>query len=134
MMRYAVMALLAIMAGMTANIVATAAEPTEEKVYTDVEEPAMFPGGDQGLMKYLATNIRYPAAAQENGASGTVIVKFVVNKDGMISDVEIVKGVDQDLDREALRVVRRMPKWQPGKNNGQPVKSIITLPVSFRLS
>ena len=85
------------------------------------------------MMKWLSNNIRYPESAQQNGISGRVVVKFVVEKDGSIGNPTIVKGVDRDLDQEALRVVKRMPKWQPGKNNGQPVRSYFNLPVTFRL-
>ncbi len=104
-----------------------------EKIFVAVEQPAEFPGGPAAMMKWLSNNIRYPEAAQQNGISGRVVVKFVVEKDGSIGSPTIVKGVDRDLDQEALRVVKRMPKWQPGKNNGQPVRSYFNLPVTFRL-
>lgn len=104
-----------------------------EKIFVAVEQPAEFPGGPAAMMKWLSNNIRYPESAQQNGISGRVVVKFVVEKDGSIGSPSIVKGVDRDLDQEALRVVKRMPKWQPGKNNGQPVRSYFNLPVTFRL-
>lgn len=104
-----------------------------EKIFVAVEQPAEFPGGQAAMMKWLSNNIRYPESAQQNGISGRVVVKFVVEKDGSIGSPQIVKGVDRDLDQEALRVVKRMPKWQPGKNNGQPVRSYFNLPVTFRL-
>ncbi len=104
-----------------------------EKIFVAVEQPAEFPGGQAAMMKWLSNNIRYPENAQANGISGRVVVKFVVEKDGSIGSPQIVKGVDRDLDQEALRVVKRMPKWQPGKNNGQPVRSYFNLPVTFRL-
>ncbi|MCH5231701.1 MAG: energy transducer TonB, partial [Muribaculaceae bacterium] len=85
------------------------------------------------LMKWLSNNIRYPEAAQQNDIQGRVVVKFVVEKDGSIGHAEIARGVDKDLDREALRVVNKMPKWQPGKNNGVAVRSYFNLPVTFRL-
>ncbi len=85
-------------------------------------------------MKWLGNNIRYPEAAQQNDIQGRVIVKFVVEKDGSIGAADIVKGVDKDLDREAIRVVKKMPKWQPGKNNGVAVRSYFTLPVVFKLA
>lgn len=107
--------------------------PKPDQIFTAVEQPAEFPGGQAALMKWLSTNIRYPESAQQNGVSGRVIVKFVVEKDGSINSASIVKGVDKDLDNEALRVVKRMPKWQPGKNNGQAVRSYFTLPVTFKL-
>lgn len=104
-----------------------------EKIFVAVEQPAEFPGGQAAMMKWLSNNIRYPEAAQQNGISGRVVVKFVVERDGSVSAPTIVKGVDRELDQEALRVVKRMPKWQPGKNNGQPVRSYFNLPVTFRL-
>ena len=108
-------------------------KPEPEKIFVAVEQPAEFPGGQAAMMKWLSNNIRYPEAAQQNGISGRVVVKFVVERDGSVSSPTIVKGVDRDLDQEALRVVKRMPKWQPGKNNGQPVRSYFNLPVTFRL-
>ncbi len=105
----------------------------EEKIFVAVEQMAEFPGGQAALMKWLSQNIRYPEAAQQNDIQGRVIVKFVVEKDGSIGQVSIVKGVDKDLDREAIRVVKKMPKWQPGKNNGVAVRSYFNLPVTFKL-
>ena len=108
-------------------------EKKEEEIFVAVEQPAEFPGGQAALMKWLSQNIRYPEAAQQNDIQGRVIVKFVVEKDGSISQVTVARGVDKDLDREAVRVVKRMPKWQPGKNNGVAVRSKFTLPVVFKL-
>ena len=106
---------------------------TDDEVFVAVEQQAEFPGGQAALMKWLSNNIRYPEAAQQNEIQGRVVVKFIVEKDGSISHAEIVRGVDQDLDREALRVVQRMPKWQPGKNGGVAVRSYFNLPVTFKL-
>lgn len=108
-------------------------EKKEAEIFVAVEQPAEFPGGQAALMKWLSQNIRYPEAAQQNDIQGRVIVKFVVERDGSISQASIVKGVDKDLDREALRVVKKMPKWQPGKNNGVAVRSYFNLPVTFKL-
>ena len=108
-------------------------KPKEEEVFVAVEQQAEFPGGMPALMKWLSNNIRYPEAAQQNDVQGRVIVKFIVEKDGSVSQAQIVKGVDKDLDKEALRVVNKMPKWQAGKNNGVAVRSYFTLPVNFRL-
>lgn len=107
--------------------------PKEEEIFVAVEQQAEFPGGMGALMKWLSNNIRYPEAAQQNDVQGRVIVKFIVEKDGSVSQAQIVKGVDKDLDKEALRVVNKMPKWQAGKNNGVAVRSYFTLPVNFRL-
>ena len=108
-------------------------KPKEEEIFQAVEQQAEFPGGMPALMKWLSSNIRYPEAAQQNDVQGKVIVKFVVEKDGSVSQATILKGVDKDLDKEALRVVNKMPKWQAGKNNGVAVRSYFTLPVNFRL-
>lgn len=108
-------------------------KPVEEEIFVAVEQQAEFPGGMAALMKWLGNNIRYPEAAQQNDIQGKVIVKFVVEKDGSIGAATILKGVDKDLDREALRVVKKMPKWQPGKNNGVAVRSYFNLPVTFKL-
>lgn len=107
--------------------------PKEDEIFVAVEQNAEFPGGMAALMKWLNSNIRYPEAAQQNDVQGRVIVKFVVEKDGSVSQAQIVKGVDKDLDKEALRVVNKMPKWQAGKNNGVAVRSYFTLPVTFKL-
>lgn len=108
-------------------------KPVEEEIFQAVEQQAEFPGGTAALMKWLSNNIRYPEAAQQNDIQGKVVVKFVVEKDGSIGAASVVKGVDKDLDREALRVVKKMPKWQPGKNNGVAVRSYFNLPVTFKL-
>lgn len=109
------------------------AKPKEDEIFVAVEQQAEFPGGQGALMKFLSNNIRYPESAQQNDIQGRVIVKFVVEKDGSIGNVTVVKGVDRDLDREAIRVVKKMPRWQPGKNNGVAVRSYFNLPVTFRL-
>ncbi len=109
-------------------------KPKEEEIFVAVEQQAEFPGGQAALMKWLSNNIRYPESAQQNDIQGRVVVKFVVEKDGSIGQASIVRGVDRDLDREALRVVKKMPKWQPGKNNGVAVRSYFNLPVTFKLA
>ena len=103
------------------------------KVFDVVEEMPSFPGGQAALMQYLASNIKYPVVAQENGVQGRVIVSFVVERDGSISDVKVARSVDPSLDREAQRVVKSMPKWKPGKQNGSAVRVKYTVPVVFRL-
>ncbi|MBD5208113.1 MAG: energy transducer TonB [Bacteroidales bacterium] len=109
-------------------------KPKEDEIFVAVEQPAEYPGGTAALMKWLANNINYPESAQQNDIQGRVIVKFVVEKDGSIGNVTILKGVDKDLDREAMRVVKKMGKWQPGKNNGVAVRSYFQLPVVFKLA
>ena len=103
------------------------------KVFDVVEEMPSFPGGNGALMSYLASNIKYPVGAQENGVQGRVIVSFVVERDGSISDVRVARSVDPSLDREAQRVVKSMPRWKPGKQNGSAVRVKYTVPVVFRL-
>ena len=103
------------------------------KVFDVVEEMPSFPGGNGALMSYLNSNIKYPVVAQENGVQGRVIVSFVVERDGSISDVKVARSVDPSLDREAQRVVKSMPRWTPGKQNGQTVRVKYTVPVVFRL-
>ena len=105
----------------------------ETKIFTVVEQMPMFPGGGEALMGYLRDNIHYPTVAAENGVQGRVVVGFVVERDGSITDVNILRGVDPSLDREAMRVVKSMPKWTPGKQNGSAVRVKYQVPVSFRL-
>lgn len=105
----------------------------ETKIFTVVEQMPMFPGGYGALMGYLRDNIHYPTVAAENGVQGRVVVGFVVERDGSITDVNILRGVDPSLDREAMRVVKSMPKWTPGKQNGSAVRVKYQVPVSFRL-
>ncbi len=103
------------------------------KVFDVVEEMPSFPGGNAALMSYLSSNTKYPVVAQENGVQGRVIVSFVVERDGSISDVKVARSVDPSLDREAQRVVKSMPRWSPGKQNGSTVRVKYTVPVVFRL-
>ena len=105
----------------------------EEKVFDVVEQMPSFPGGNTALMKFLNENIHYPVVAQENGVQGRVVVSFVVERDGHITDVQIARSVDPSLDKEAQRVVKSMPKWIPGKQNGSAVRVKFNVPVSFRL-
>lgn len=108
-------------------------KPVEEKVFDVVEQMPQFPGGDAALFEYLSNHIKYPTIAEENGVQGRVIVTFVVERDGSITDVKVVKSVDPSLDREASRVVKGMPRWIPGKQNGSAVRVKYTVPVTFRL-
>lgn len=110
-------------------------KPKEEetKVFDVVEQMPSFPGGDAELMKYLSSHIKYPVVAEENGIQGRVIATFVVERDGSISDVKVIKSVDPSLDKEAIRVLKSMPKWIPGRQNGSAVRVKYTVPVTFRL-
>ena len=98
-----------------------------------VDEMPQFPEGIDSLFSYLSSSIRYPVIAEENGVQGRVIVTFVVERDGSLTNIEVVKSVDPSLDKEAVRVAKSMPKWIPGKNKGEPVRVKYTLPVTFRL-
>jgi protein TonB len=102
----------------------------ENKVFDIAEQMPSFKGN---VNQWLASNLSYPAVAAENGVQGRVIVQFVVEKDGSVSNVQVVRSVDPALDREAVRVVKSMPKWNPGMNNGQPARVKYTLPVTFKL-
>lgn len=109
-------------------------EPVEvNKVFDVVEQMPSFPGGTGALMQYLSSHIKYPVVAEENGIQGRVICTFVVERDGGVTDVKVMKGVDPSLDKEACRVINSMPKWIPGKQNGSAVRVKYTLPVTFRL-
>ncbi len=110
-----------------------AEEKVVEQVFDVVEQMPQFPGGDAALFEFLSKNIKYPTIAEENGVQGRVIVTFVVETDGSITDVKVVRSVDPSLDREASRVVKAMPNWIPGKQNGKAVRVKYTVPVTFRL-
>ena len=104
-----------------------------EEVFNLVEQMPQFPGGEQALMKYLQSHINYPPMAAENNVQGKVVVQFVVDKTGRVGDVKVVRSVDKELDREAARVCKSLPKFTPGRQNGHPVSVWYTLPVFFRL-
>lgn len=114
------------------EVIAQEAEEAE-KVFDVVEQMPSFPGGQSALFEFLSKNIRYPAIAEENGVQGRVIVTFVVERDGSITDVQVIKSVDPSLDKEATRLVKSMPNWIPGKQNGSAVRVKFTLPVTFQL-
>ena len=106
----------------------------EDEVFEVVEKMPMFPGGDEALMKYLGKNIKYTRMAQDRGVQGTCIIEFVVNKDGSVVDPVVLRKLDPDLDNNALEVVKKMPRWQPGLQRGKPVRVKYRLPVAFRLT
>lgn len=107
----------------------------EEKTYElfDIQKPPSFPGGEKELLKFLSENIKYPPLARENNIAGNVALTFVVDKDGSVRDVQIIKDIGGGCGKEAVRVVQTMPKWIPGEANGNSVKVRYTLPVRFRL-
>jgi protein TonB len=104
-----------------------------EQVFTAVEQMPQFPGGEDALRTYLASHINYPPMAAENNIQGRVVVQFVVDKTGRVGEVKVIRNVDKDLDREAARVCKSLPKFTPGRQNGQAVSVWYTLPVSFKL-
>lgn len=106
---------------------------TNDPIYTAVQEAPRFPGGENEIYKFLSKNTRYPAKAAQNNIQGRVVVQFVIEKDGSIGEVKIVRSVDPDLDKEAMRVIKSMPKFTPGKQNGQNVRCWYNIPVSFKL-
>ena len=117
------------------EVIAQPEPPKEEetKFFDVVEVMPSFPGGQAALFEWLSKNIKYPVVAEENGVQGRVIVTFVVERNGSITDVQVVKSVDPSLDKEAVRVVKAMPHWIPGKQNGSAVRVKFTVPVTFRL-
>ena len=108
-------------------------KPEPEQVFQSVEQMPKFPGGDAELMKYIQEHLRYPTMAAENNIQGRVVVQFVVTKNGSIGEVKVIRSRDQDLDKEAVRVVKSLPNFIPGRMNGQPVNVWYTLPINFKL-
>ena len=116
------------------EIIVEEKKPVEEnKVFTAVEQMPQFPGGEAELMKYIQKNLKYPPVAMENNIQGRVVVQFVVTKTGQIGEVKVARGRDPDLDKEAVRVVKSLPDFIPGKMNGQSVNVWYTLPITFKL-
>ena len=105
-----------------------------DTIYQVVDQMPEFPGGVEAMMKYVAESVKYPESAKENNLQGRVIVKFVIEKDGSVSNVEVGRGWGNELDDEAVRVVKAMPKWKPGKQDGKPVRVSFMLPINFKLS
>ena len=107
----------------------------DNSIYETVEQMPEYPsGGTAGLMNFISKNLKYPTICQESGVQGRVVVSFVVNKDGSTTDFRIIRSVDKNLDKEALRVLNGMPKWKPGKQKGVPVRVRYTVPINFKLS
>ncbi len=106
----------------------------EMQVFTVVEEPPTFPGGEEALLKYIGSNVKYPEIAKENNITGKVYVQFVIEANGKVSNVKIVRGVDPALDKEAVRVIQSLPQWAPGKQAGRSVRVAFTVPINFKLN
>ena len=105
----------------------------EDKVYKRVDIMPSYPGGTEAILAFIAENIQYPKDALEAGKQGTVVCEFVINKDGRFSDIRVVRGLSPSLDKEAIRVIKSFPKWEPGKNEGKVVRVLYTLPINFRI-
>ncbi|MDZ7935877.1 MAG: TonB family protein [Emticicia sp.] len=113
-------------------------EPIKEKsiadeVYTKVSESPAFPGGVKEMYPFIAKNLKYPEEAKRNNIKGKVFIKFIVRKDGSISDISILQGIGYGCEEEAMRIIEMMPKWNPGKQNGVPVNTYFTMPIAFIL-
>jgi periplasmic protein TonB len=123
----------------TAKQIVEIVEAPKEKIVEEVfesfaiQEKPMFPGGDAALIQYVAEHTKYPVIAQENGIEGTVYIRFVVTRSGDVGQATVMRAVDPQLEEEALRVVKTLPKWTPGKNNGNPVNVWFIIPVKFKL-
>ena len=109
-------------------------EEDDEEFFMVVENMPEFPGGDLGLMKFIQKNVRYPAIAKEYNITGKVYVSFIVDRQGNVTNVKIVRGVDKNLDAEAVRVVSSLPKYKPGKQRGKAVRVMFTIPINFTLN
>lgn len=112
----------------------TSSDTLKEPIFEMVDELPEFPGGEAAMMRFIMTNLNYPAMARENGIQGSVYIEFTVKKDGSISDIKIIKNVHDSLSREAIRVVKKFPRWKPGKQNGVPVNVRYRLPIKFKLA
>ena len=133
MKRLVLLSLMAICCLMTANAQKTVVSQTNQKVYDTVDQMPEYPGGMQAMIEFLQTSMKYPEDAAKQKVEGRVMVQFVVETDGSVSDVHVAKQVFSSLDAEAIRVVQAMPKWTPGKNGGQVVRVKYNLPIVFRM-
>ena len=129
----ATLSVLALLFMVNTNAMAQSKKVANDKVLEKAEVMPQFPGGAQAMMKFVAENVQYPEEAKEKEISGRVMVGFIVEKDGSISDVKVAKGIGGGCDEEAVRVVKAMPKWKPGKQKGKPVRVHYTLPLTFKL-
>jgi protein TonB len=109
-------------------------EEDDEEIFMVVENMPEFPGGDLGLMKYIQKNVKYPPIAKEYNITGKVYISFVVDRSGSVTNVKVVRGVDKNLDAEAVRVIKSLPKYKPGKQRGKAVKVMFTVPINFTLN
>ena len=129
----ATLSVLAILFTVNTTAMAQNKKAANDKVYDKVEVMPEYPGGEQAMMNFVATNVKYPQAALDKNISGRVMVQFVVEKDGSVTDVKTVKGIGGGCDEEAVRVLKAMPKWKPGKEKGKAVRVQYLLPITFKL-
>ena len=129
----ATLSVLAIMFTINTTAMAQNKKTSNDKVFEKVEDMPEFPGGEQAMMDFVSKNVVYPKEAQEKGISGRVMVSFIVEKDGSVNEVKIVRGIGGGCDEEAVRVVKAMPKWKPGKEKGKPVRVSYMMPIFFKL-
>ena len=115
------------------EVITSKPDAEEAKVFTYVEQMPTFPGGETALMKYIAENLRYPSVSQDQGIQGLVIIKFVVTDTGNVGEIQIVKSLDPNCDREALRLVKTLPKFHPGRHQGKPVNVWYQIPIRFMI-
>ena len=127
------MSVLAILLMVNTNAMAQNKKAVNDKVLEKAEVMPEFPGGEQAMMKFVAENIQYPQEARDKEISGRVLVSFIVEKDGSINEVKVMKGIGGGCDEEAVRVVKAMPKWKPGKDKGKPVRVSYVMPFTFKL-
>lgn len=129
----ATLSVLALLLMVNTNAMAQNKKAANDKVLEKAEVMPQFPGGDQAMMKFVSENVQYPEEAKEKEISGRVMVGFIVEKDGSISDVKVAKGIGGGCDEEAVRVVKAMPKWKPGKQDGKTVRVSYTMPFFFKM-
>ena len=129
----ATLSVLTLLLMVNTNAMAQSKKIANDKVLEKAEVMPQFPGGDQAMMDFVAKNVQYPQEAKDKEISGRVLVSFVIEKDGSITDVKVVKGIGGGCDEEAVRVVKAMPKWKPGKDKGKPVRVSYTMPFTFKL-
>ena len=129
----ATLSVLALLLMVNTNAMAQSKKIANDKVLEKAEVMPQFPGGDQAMMKFVSENVQYPEEAKEKEISGRVMVGFIVEKDGSVNEVKIVRGIGGGCDEEAVRVVKAMPKWKPGKEKGKPVRVSYIMPIFFKL-
>ena len=129
----ATLSVLAILFTINTTAMAQNKKTSNDKVFEKVEDMPEFPGGEQAMMDFVSKNVVYPQEAQEKGISGRVFVSFIVEKDGSVNEVKVMRGIGGGCDDEAVRVIKAMPKWKPGKMKGKPVRVSYMMPITFKL-